>query len=87
MRRIQWACVVCVFVLGVSGCGEDISGCHGEYSYGVWCKESGSTATVRPPAAAPSAAPPVRCGRRARRRFSAPFRRFFPPFFGSLEPP
>ena len=34
--------------------GGSISGCG---AYGVWCQESGSTATVRPPAAAPSAAP------------------------------
>ena len=67
--------------------GGSISGCG---RYGVFCEGSGSTATVRPPAAAPSAAPPVRCGRRARRRFSAPFCRFSSPFspcFGPSEPP
>ena len=37
--------------------GGSVSGCLGEYSYGVLCEGSGSTATVRPPAAAPSAAP------------------------------
>ena len=33
--------------------GGSISGCE----YGVWCQNSGATATVRPPAVAPSAAP------------------------------
>ena len=65
--------------------GGSISGCG---IYGVWCINPGSTATVRPPCRRPlCCAPPVRCGRRARRRFSAPFRRFLPPFFGPSEPP
>ena len=62
--------------------GGSISGCG---HWGVLCMESGSTATVRP--LPPLLRPPVRCGRRARRRFSAPFRRFFPPSFGPSEPP
>ena len=63
--------------------GGSVSGCS---QYGVWCMDSGSTATVRPPAAAPSAAPP--CPLRAagagvsRARFSV-----FPPCFGLPEPP
>eukprot|EP01045_Picozoa_sp_COSAG04_P031200 COSAG04_NODE_5688_length_1525_cov_22.112685_1_plen_211_part_00 len=60
--------------------GGSISGCK----YRVYCTDSGSTATVRPPAAAPSAAP--LCPLRVAGAASAPFRRFFPPCFGPSEP-
>ena len=61
----------------VSGCGRN----------GVYCTESGSTATVRPPAAAPSAAPPCPLRPAGAAACLAPFRPFFPPFFGPSEPP
>ena len=52
----------------VSGCGQ----------YGVRCDGSGSTATVRPPAAAPSAAPPCPLRAAGAAAFFSPASPFFP---------
>ena len=55
----------------VSGCGE----------YGVYCYDSGSTATVRPPAAAPSAAPPCPLRAAGAAAFFSPVSPFFAAVF------
>ena len=60
--------------------GGSISGCG---SLGVFCYQSGSTATVRPSAAAPSAAPP--CPLRA--AGAAPFFSPASPFFSAVFSP
>ena len=52
----------------ISGCGE----------YGVYCQGSGSTVTVRPPAAAPSAAPPCPLRAADAAAFLGPVSPFFP---------
>eukprot|EP01045_Picozoa_sp_COSAG04_P035596 COSAG04_NODE_8287_length_995_cov_94.277902_2_plen_169_part_00 len=59
--------------------GGAISGCG---TNGVYCYGSGSTATVRPPAAAPSAAPPCPLRAAGAAAFLGPVSPFFPPFFG-----
>ena len=61
--------------------GGSISGCGGEYSAGVNCQGSGSTATVRPPAAAPSAAPPCPLRAAGAAAFLGPVSPFFPAVF------
>ena len=58
--------------------GGSISGCG---VYGVWCEGSGSTATVRPPAAAPSAAPPCPLRAAGAAAFFSPASPFFPAVF------
>ena len=55
----------------ISGCGE----------YGVYCYDSGSTATVRPPAAAPSAAPPCPLRAAGAAAFFSPASPFFAAVF------
>ena len=54
--------------------GGSISGCN----TGVFCMESGSTATVRPPAAAPSAAPPCPLRAAGAAAIFGPMPPFFP---------
>ncbi len=58
--------------------GGSISGCG---SYGVYCDDPGSTATVRPPAAAPSAAPPCPLRAAGAAAFLGPVSPFFPAVF------
>ena len=58
--------------------GGSISGCGG---HGVYCIHSGSTATVRPPAAAPSAAPPCPLRAAGAAAFLGPVSPFFPAVF------
>ena len=58
--------------------GGSISGCGGD---GVYCQGSGSTATVRPPAAAPSAAPPCPLRAAGAAAFLGPVSPFFPAVF------
>ena len=58
--------------------GGSISGCG---MYGVNCNGSGSTATVRPPAAAPSAAPPCPLRAAGAAAFLGPVSPFFPAVF------
>ena len=58
--------------------GGSISGCR---LYGVVCEDSGSTATVRPPAAAPSAAPPCPLRAAGAAAFLGPVSPFFPAVF------
>ena len=55
--------------------GGSISGCG---TTGVVCYGSGSTATVRPPAAAPSAAPPCPLRAAGAAAFFSPASSFFP---------
>ena len=55
----------------ISGCGED----------GVSCSSSGSTVTVRPPAAAPSAAPPCPLRAAGAAAFLGPVSPFFSAVF------
>ena len=55
--------------------GGSISGCG---RYGVRCEGLGSTATVRPPAAAPSAAPPCPLRPAGAAAFLGPVSPFFP---------
>ena len=57
--------------------GGSISGCY----CGVYCNGSGSTATVRPPAAAPSAAPPCPLRAPGAAAFLGPVSPFFPAVF------
>ena len=57
--------------------GGSISGCR----KGVHCYGSGSTATVRPPAAAPSAAPPCPLRAAGAAAFFSPASPFFPAVF------
>ena len=57
--------------------GGSISGC----SEGVFCVDSGSTATVRPPAAAPSAAPPCPLRAAGAAAFFSPASPFFAAVF------
>ena len=70
--------------LDVRGCatatmdGGSISGCGNR---GVWCFGSGSTATVRPPAAAPSAAPPCPLRPAGAAAFFSPVSPFFAAVF------
>ena len=58
--------------------GGSISGCG---QYGVNCYGSGSTATVRPPAAAPSAAPPCPLRAAGAAAFLGPVSPFFAAVF------
>ena len=58
--------------------GGSISGCG---QRGVYCENSGSTATVRPPAAAPSAAPPCPLRAAGAAAFLGPVSPFFPAVF------
>ena len=58
--------------------GGSISGCG---DCGVCCYDSGSTATVRPPAAAPSAAPPCPLRAAGAAAFLGPVSPFFPAVF------
>ena len=58
--------------------GGSISGCG---TRGVFCNDSGSTATVRPPAAAPSAAPPCPLRAAGAAAFFSPASPFFPAVF------
>ena len=58
--------------------GGSISGCG---LRGVFCADSGSTATVRPPAAAPSAAPPCPLRAAGAAAFLGPVSPFFPAVF------
>ena len=58
--------------------GGSISGCG---KYGVVCSGSGSTATVRPPAAAPSAAPPCPLRAAGAAAFLGPVSPFFSAVF------
>ena len=55
----------------ISGCGE----------HGVYCGDPGSTATVRPPAAAPSAAPPCPLRAAGAAAFFSPASPFFAAVF------
>ena len=58
--------------------GGSVSGCGW---YGVSCQGSGSTATVRPPAAAPSAAPPYPLRAAGAAAFFSPVSPFFAAVF------
>ena len=58
--------------------GGSISGCG---NVGVYCAGSGSTATVRPPAAAPSAAPPCPLRAAGAAAFFSPASPFFAAVF------
>ena len=58
--------------------GGSISGCG---NFGVFCKGSRSTTTVRPPAAAPSAAPPCPLRAAGAAAFFSPASPFFPAVF------
>jgi len=58
--------------------GGSVSGCG---RYGVFCSNSGATATVRPPAAAPSAAPPCPLRAAGAAAFLGPVSPFFPAVF------
>ena len=58
--------------------GGSISGCG---KFGVFCCDSGSTATVRPPAAAPSAAPPCPLRAAGAAAFLGPVSPFFTAVF------
>ena len=62
--------------------GGSISGCG---SRGVYCRDSGSTATVRPPAAAPSAAPPCPLRVAGAAAFLGPVSRFLPAISSPIE--
>ena len=60
--------------------GGSISGCK----YGVGCYGSGSTVTVRPPAAAPSAAPPCPLRAAGAAAFFSPASPFFAAVFSPI---